>query len=77
MRIVLLLIVVAAIGIAVNQFLKASVPRVPPPGASEAAAGPAAAPASREALRQFGEDVNRLTQEGAAERARRSDEASR
>ncbi|MBL8436824.1 MAG: hypothetical protein JNM61_01365 [Zoogloeaceae bacterium] len=72
MRIVLLLIVVAAIGIAAKHFLSTSVPVVAPQ-----AGGPASVPASRESLRQFSQDVNDLTREGAAARARQAEEATR
>lgn len=73
MRLILLLLVVVAIGIAASQMLKSSVPVAAPKSASS----PAAVPASREALRQFGEDVNRQTLDAAAERARQTDEAAR
>jgi hypothetical protein len=76
MRLILLLLVVVAIGLAATRALKSSVPVVPPPNTATPA-GPATAPASREALRQFGDDVNRLTREGAAERARQTEEATR
>jgi uncharacterized protein (DUF697 family) len=72
MRLVLLLIVVAAIGLAARQMLKESVPVAVPE-----AGQPVAAPASAEALRQFGQDVQSLTNDAAAERARRSEEATR
>lgn len=73
MRLILLLLVVVAIGIAATQLLKSSVPVAAP----KAASGPAAVPASREALRQFGEDVNRQTLDAAAERARQTEDATR
>lgn len=76
MRIVLIVIVVAIIGVVATRALKSSVPVVPPQGQAERTA-PAAVPASRESLNQFRDDVNRLTQEGAAERARRTEEGSR
>ena len=72
MRLVLLLIAVAAIGLAARQMLKVSVPVALPK-----AGQPAAAPASAEALRQFGQDVQTLTDDAAAERARRTEEATR
>lgn len=72
MRIVLLLIVVAAIGVAATQLLKTSVPVATPQ-----AGQPAAVPASREAIQKFGQDVQRLTNDAAAERARRAEEATR
>lgn len=72
MRIVLLLIVVVAIGLAASRLLKSSVPVVAPQ-----AGAPATAPASREALEKFGQDVQILTNESAAERARRAEEATR
>jgi len=80
MRLILLLLVVVAIGLAATRALKSSVPVVPNPGATSAtepATEPATVPASREALRQFGQDVNRLTQDAAAERARQADAATR
>ena len=72
MRIVLLLIVVVAIGLAAKSLLRSSVPVVAPQ-----AGQPASMPASREALDKFGQDVQSMTNEAAAERARRTEEATR
>lgn len=72
MRLILLLLVVAAIGLAARQMLQTSVPVAAPQ-----AGAPATAPASAEALRQFGQDTQALTTEAAAERARRTEEATR
>jgi hypothetical protein len=72
MRVVLLLVVALAIGVAAKQLLKSSVPVIAPQ-----AGAPATVPASAEALRQFGQDVQSLTVDAAAERARRAEEASR
>lgn len=71
MRIVLLLMVVLAIGVAAKLLLKSSAPVVAPQ-----ASQPAAAPASRESLERLGRDVQALTDD-ATERARRAEEASR
>lgn len=70
MRIVLLLIVAAAIGVAATQLLKTRVPVAAPHQ-------PAAVPTSREALQKFGQDVQNLTIDAAAEHARRAEEAAR
>ena len=72
MRIILLLIVVVAIGVAAKQILKSSVPVVAPQAGT-----PATVPASREALQKFGQDVQSLTTDAAADRARRTEEAAR
>lgn len=72
MRIVLLLVVAAAIAVAATQLLKTSVPVAAPHSGQ-----PAAVPASREALQKFGQDVQGLTNDAAAERARRAEEATR
>ncbi|MBL8448146.1 MAG: hypothetical protein JNJ44_12115 [Zoogloeaceae bacterium] len=72
MRVILLLIVVAVIGVAAKQLLQSSVPAVAPQ-----AGNPGAVPASREALGQFSRDVEKLTRDGAAARAPQTEEASR
>jgi len=69
-RLILLLLVLAIIGLAARQLLQGSVPVA-------ASQSGTTAPASAEALRQFGQDVQSLTNEAAAERARRAEEATR
>ena len=72
MRIILLLLVVLAVGVAARLLLKSSVPVVAPQ-----VGVPATVPASREALQKFGQDVQTLTNDAATERVRRAEEASR
>lgn len=74
MRLVLLLIVVAIVGVVATRALKTHAPAAAQQEAAGAASG---APASRETLRQFGQDVNKTVLDGAADRARRTDEATR
>lgn len=71
MRLILLLLVLAAIGLAARHLLTAGVPPALPQTDRPAA------PASREALQKFGQDLQTVTDEAAAERARRAEDATR
>jgi hypothetical protein len=72
MGLILLLVVLAAIGLAARQMLQTSLPV-----AVSQAGAQVTAPASREALERFSQDVQTLTREGAAGRVRRTEEATR
>ena len=72
MRIVLLLIVLAIIGLTLARWLGQSPPasRVPPPADSTAAP---AVPTRPQDLKKFEQDLNRLMQDAATQRSRQTD----
>ena len=71
MRIVLLLVVLAVIGLTLTRWLGQSPPsRVPPPPDSTAAP---AVPTRPQELQKFEQDLNRFLQDAASQRRRKAD----
>ena len=73
MRIVLLLVVLAVIGLTLARWLGQPPPTSPVPPPAESAAAAPAVPTRPQDLKQFEQDLNRFMQDAASQRRREAD----